>query len=225
MAGEIQINFDTGLSLYFMVRSATGTVWNTGTAAFEAYNSANYANYVVALTEESGSGGFYKGNFPSTISAGVYGVTAKHALAGNGSEAAGDPVIGIENFQWTGTAPFPLSDLATSGLVGQGFPQRVARGTMIKNFPLYFRSAADHVTPLTSGTVSGQIIRDSGVWGALESGAFVNQGNGFYNLMALTSGDLLADTVKLLFTAADVSGGTSDPVAFGWILNRVSGAN
>ena len=222
--GEMQVNFDSGVSLYCLVRNAVGQVWNTSGSVFETYVAANYANYVVALVEETGSGGFYKGTFPTAILAGTYGITCRQALGGSGNEAAGDPFVGIENFPWNGTARFDFSSLATASLLNAGFPQRPARGFMVQNIPLYFKSSVDHVTPMASGVVSGQIIRDSGSWGPLQSGAFVNQGQGFYNLMALTSGDLLANTVKLLFTCQDsLSAVQADPIAIGLLLNRSSG--
>lgn len=224
MAGELKATFDSGNSLYCLILNGSGQFWSTTGGAFEAFNVANYANYVVSLTEITSSGGIYKGNFPSAIPAGVYDVICRQAVGGAGNESATDSPVGVEpGFQWSGTAPFPLSALATATQVNQGFPARVAKGTMIQNVPLYFKSSTDHVTPLLSGVVSGQIIRDSGSWGPLQSGEFVNQGNGFYNLRALTSGDLNADTVKLLFTARDVSGAAADPVALGWVLNRISG--
>ena len=70
--------------------------------------------------------------------------------------------------------------------------------------------------------VSGQIARDGGAFGALQSGTVTERGLGFFDC-TLTSGDLLANTVKLVFTAVGVSGGAADPVPFGAVLQRSSG--
>jgi hypothetical protein len=80
------------------------------------------------------------------------------------------------------------------------------------------------VTPFTSGVVSGQIWRDGATSPSpLQSGAFTEVGNGFYNLQALTSGDLLATTVKLLFSAQGISGGQADVLPMSVVLQRSSG--
>lgn len=66
MAKVISIATDSGQSMFFHVRKRDAYIWNTVGLAFEAYSSANYAQYKVALTEE-GSCGFYKTNLPAGI--------------------------------------------------------------------------------------------------------------------------------------------------------------
>lgn len=219
MAGELQVSSVTGITLYFLIRDRNGNIWNTVTNGFEVFAGANYANYTIAGTEQ-GTAGYYTGTMPSQIPAGTYAGLAKRQAGA--SPAQGDATVGGNNVEWNGSALAPLSDTATSGQVGQIGPIRVARGVMIQNFPLFLKSAADHVTPLTSGVVSGQIARDGGSFGALQSGNFVEIGLGWYNVN-LTSGDLLANTVKLHFTAVGISGGASDPLPIGIITQRVSG--
>lgn len=221
MAGELVISFAPSRTVYFLIFNRSGQIWNTSSSAFEAYATANLASYKIAGTQQGTSSSFYLGTFPTAISAGVYGIAAKLQIAG--SEAETDPTIGVEDFHWNGSATFPLSDIPVSGFIGQHLPIRIARGTQILNFPVHLVSAADHVTSFTSGVVSGQIARDAGSFGALQSGAFTEIGLGWYNLQALTSGDLLANTIKLNFTAAGISGGTSDPRNYSLILQRVSG--
>ena len=208
MAGEIQVTADSGLTLYVLIRNRTGSIWDTVDTAFEAYATAQLANYVISLTEQGTASGYYTGTFPSDIPAGIYSVVAKEAVSGSGNEAETDPTVGQGDLQWNGSVTLPLSDLATSGQIGDIAPIRVARGTMVKNFPIYMKSAADHVTPLTSGIISGQISRDGGSFGALQSGAFTEMGNGYYKVQALTSGDLSAEVVSLLFTGVGISGGS-----------------
>lgn len=221
MANEIQITYASGKTLYFVVFNRTSQVWNNGTQAFETYVSANYANYAISFTEQGVSSGFYAGNFPAAITAGAYSIAGKQQLGGSALET--DPTIGTENYQWNGSATFPLSDLATSGQLGQFGPIRIARGTMIRNFPIQFVSAVDHTSPLTSGIVSGQISRDGGAFGVLQSGAFSEIGLGWYSLQALTSGDTLANTIALSFSIVNVSGGRGDTRNIAIITQRTSG--
>lgn len=220
MAGEIQFNYSSGKTTYTLIRDRNGRVWNTSSLAFETYNQANFADYVVAATEQ-GSSAYYAATFPSSIPAGVYSITAKVQVGASADES--DPTIATGDEQWNGSATLPLSDLATSGQVGQIAPLRIARGTMVRNFPFKLVSSLDSKTPFTSGVVSGQISRDGGLFGPLESGSFTEMGKGWYSLQALTSGDLLANTAALLFTANGISGGTSDQRDFSFVLQRVSG--
>jgi hypothetical protein len=128
------------------------------------------------------------------------------------------------DLEWNGTYVTPLSDLATSGQLGQIGPLRIARGTMLQNFQFKLVSSADHLTAFTSGVVSGQIARDGGTtFGPLQSGSFFEIGLGWYGLSALTSGDLLANTAALVITANGISGGTSDQRDFAFVLQRTSG--
>lgn len=222
MAGEIQADMQiTGATVYANLEDKNGNIWNTNTLGFESFVSGNYSSkYAISLVEQ-GVTGFYTGTFPPQIAAGTYSAKAK--LQGGGSPSQLDQTKATGNIEWNGTAWSPRSDNAISGQVGTYLPQRIARGVQIANYPLYFKSAADHITPLVSGIVSGQIAKDGGSFGALQSGAFSEIGLGFYSLQALTSGDLLANTAALLFTAVGVSGGSADPIAFGLVLNRVSG--
>lgn len=212
----------TGRTCYFTIRDRTGQIWNG--SAFEAYLTANYLNYDIALTEQGTASNFYVGTFPSTISPGVYSIEAKQQAGGSVAET--DVTWGTETYQWNGSATAPLSDTATSGQVGQVVPLRLARGIAVSGFPFKLVSSADHVTPFTSGIVSGQVSRDGGAFGALQSGvavaAYAEIGRGFYRIN-LTSGDLLATTVALSFSAVGVSGGAADQRDFTLVLQRTSG--
>lgn len=220
MANELQVNYQTGKVVYFLIRDSIGQIWNG--SAFESYTTANYSTYVVSGGEQGVASAFYTSTFPSTILAGVYSVLAKERIGGSAAET--DPSIGWGNVQWNGSASLPLSDLATSGQIGQIAPMRIARGTMIKPFPFKLVSSADHITPFISGVVSGQISRDGAPFVALQSGAFTEVGLGWYSLQALTSGDLLANSIGLVFNATHISGlATADQRDFGFITQKVSG--
>jgi hypothetical protein len=220
MASELQFSYATGKTCYVLIRNSVGQIWNTAGSAFEAYAAGSYTDYAISAVEQ-GASAYYTATMPSTIAAGVYSITAKEQLAGSAAQT--DPTVATGDEQWNGSVTLPLSNLATSGQLGQISPIRLARGTQILNFPVYLKSSADHMTPFTSGVVSGQIARDGGSFGALQSGAFTEIGLGYYNLQALTSGDLLANTVKLVFTANGISGGASDPLPLSFILQRTSG--
>jgi hypothetical protein len=219
MANEIQFNGPgTGTTCYVLIRNNVGQIWN-GTS-FVAYATADYTTYDVAATEQGTASNFFVSTFPSTIAAGVYYVTAKRRVGG--TEAESDPAVADGTIHWNGSAIAPLSDTATSGQLGQAAPIRIYRGQMVQNFPFKMVSSADHVTPFTSGVVSGQISRDGGSFGALQSGAFTEMGLGWYRTN-LTSGDLLATTVALVFTAVGISGGAADQRDIALVLQRTSG--
>ncbi len=223
MAGELQWRGPgTGRTCYALIRNRIAQIWSVsgGTGGFDTYLAGSYTDYAIGATEQGGSN-YYVASMPAAVPPGVYSIEAHQQLAGTAAQT--DPGIAAGDLQWNGTVALPLSDLSTSGQVGMGLPIRLARGTMILNFPIYLKSAADHITPFVSGILSGQIARDGGSFGALQSGAFTETGLGYYNLSALTSGDLLANTVKLLFTGNGISGGVSDPLPLSFILQRSSG--
>jgi hypothetical protein len=221
VANELQCTFDSGKTVYFLIRSATATIWSTVANSLVTYATADYTNYDIAATEQGTASGYYTGDFPSAAAPGVYSIVAKQQLGGSPAES--DPTIAQGSEQWNGSNLLPLSDLATSGQIGQLAPIRLARGTQIQNFLFDLVSSADHITPFVSGVISGQICRDNGSFGALQSGAFTEVGNGFYRLQSFTSGDLLANTAAVIFTGVGISGGNADPRKFTFVLQRTSG--
>lgn len=217
MANEIQVAGETGRTVYALIRDRTGRIWSTsgGTGAFEAYATAHYADYPISLTEQGSASAFYAGTMPAAITPGVYSIQAKRQAGGSPAET--DGAFGGGDLQWGLSGTLPLADIATSGV--QGY-ERLARGEMVQNFLFKMVSSLDHITPFTSGVVSGQIARDNGSFGALQSGAFTEVGLGVYRLSALTSGDLLANTAFLHLSANGISGGQADPRDFSFILQR-----
>jgi hypothetical protein len=103
---ELQLPYDSGLTLYAHVLNASGQRWNG--SAFETYNEANWTTYDVALTEQ-GASGLYVGNFPS-VAAGLYSAVVYQQQGG--SPAVTDaPPVGSGTIDWTGAA------VASSGAV------------------------------------------------------------------------------------------------------------
>lgn len=222
MAGELQLSYQASKTVYTLLRNRVGQIWSTsgGTGGFAAYLTASYADYAISLTEQGSASAFYAGNMPAAMPAGVVSVVGKQQLAGSVAES--DPSIAVGDIQWNGTVTLPLADLATSGQLGTFGPIRMARGQAISGFCFDLVSAADHVTPLVSGVVSGQISRDGGSFGVLQSGTFSEIGLGFYRVN-LTSGDLNAGVAAVVFTANGISGGSSDPRRMAFVLQRTSG--
>ncbi len=220
MANELQVSIGTtGRTIYFLIRSRTAQIWNTSNNAFENFVSGQYSLYTVSAVEQDLTG-YYVGSFPTAIPPGTYSVIAKQQISG--TPAVTDPTVGANNLEWGGAALLPLSDLATSGQLATVGPIRIARGAMVQNFPFFLRSASDHTTSFVSGIVSGQISRDGGNFGPLQSGLVTEVGLGWYKCN-LTSGDLLANTIALHFTANGVSGGTADPLPLAFVLQKTSG--
>ena len=225
MAGELQTPGNgTGRTIYFVLRNRTGQLWSTsgGTGGFAGFLSGAWAQYSIAAAEQ-GVNNYYLGDMPAAMPAGILAVCA-HQQTGGSPDQLLDPRIANADQQWTGLALFPLSDLATSGQLSLIAPQRIYRGQAVSGFPFKLVSSADHITNFTSGVVSGQISRNGGSFGTLQSGNISEIGNGWYSCN-LTSGDLNADTIALFFTATNISGqGTSDQRDFGMILQRSSGS-
>lgn len=106
MSSELQVDYVTGKSVYFLVRNTTGSIWNG--SSFVAYNASNYGDYDVVASEQ-GSSGYYVANMPGA-GAGVYEVVAKERVGGSPAES--DLTVGTGEIQWTGSAVLPLSSLA-----------------------------------------------------------------------------------------------------------------
>lgn len=104
MAGEIQLQYVTGKTVYAVIRNHFGQVWNTAGGAFEAFNASNYTDYDVALTEQ-GTTGVYAGDFPSAIVAGVYSLDFRERAGA--SPAQSDLAVGAGEYDWTKIATRP----------------------------------------------------------------------------------------------------------------------
>lgn len=91
---------ESGVTAYAQIRRTTdGYIWNGTT--FVAYNVADWANYDVAMTEQTSSG-FYVGTFPAGITDDDFYHIASFYQAG-GSPAAGDTGFGQDSYKFDGT--------------------------------------------------------------------------------------------------------------------------
>ena len=144
MAKEIPWVATTGLTLYAQVFNTTGQFWNTNTAAFETYQTANIANYAITLTEQGSASGVYFGNFPSAITSGSYTCIVRSRAGGSPAES--DTALGTVDIQWNGTTVVPLTAvlLSASGL-----------DAVTVETGLNCRQAISVIVATTGGKVSG----------------------------------------------------------------------
>lgn len=99
MSGLIEVASQTGFTLYAVIRKQ-GDPWNG--SAFETFNSANWGNYDIALTEQ-GVTGYYRATFPAGITdVAKYTIVIHQQLSG--SPATTDPVFGQGATPWDGSA-------------------------------------------------------------------------------------------------------------------------
>ncbi len=113
MANELQCDWTTGKTAYFLLRNAVGQIWNGAT--FVTYVTANLSTYAIAATEQGAASGYYLATMP-TVAAGVYYPLAKNQTGGAPAES--DLTVGSGEIQWGGSAVLPLNNvsLAASGL-------------------------------------------------------------------------------------------------------------
>lgn len=102
MANEFQTQNVTGLSLYVVVTNDAGQYWNTSTSAFETLNTANWANYVIAMPESPAGSCSYFGNFPTANT--TPGRYTALVYKNPGTLAYSNQVMGSGPIYWTGTA-------------------------------------------------------------------------------------------------------------------------
>lgn len=180
MANEIEIHGSSGLTLYGLVRNASGQVWRPATPAFENYNSANYANYATTIAfVEQGATGVYLGAFPVAILAGNYRLDARRQAAG--SPAVSDVVFAAGNFSWDGAAE----------VLGGSTPAQIADA-------VWDEVAADHNTAGTTGAKLNSAASAGDPWSTALPGAYAAGEAGYIvgnNLDAQIS-DLLGETIS-----------------------------
>ena len=97
MSSELESDYITGKTVYFLLRNSAGRIWNG--AAFEVYVSANYATYPVTATEQ-GTSGYYAANMPA-VAADVYNAVAKDRAGGAPAET--DLTIADGEVFWDGS--------------------------------------------------------------------------------------------------------------------------
>jgi len=103
MANEIQVDFPSGDTLYFIVRNSSGQVWYPTGEVFEDWGGGagrTMDDYDLALTDKTGSR--YIGSFDTNISTGRY--TVQVFLQAGANPADGDDLVGAGQILWSGTS-------------------------------------------------------------------------------------------------------------------------
>jgi len=99
---EIQIGYKSGNTLYALVRKhSDSTVWNDSNSAWETWVDAYVPDYNIAMAD--GDGDFYKADFPSGISAGLYPINV-YLRQGDDPNNDNDILVGTGQIVWDGTA-------------------------------------------------------------------------------------------------------------------------
>ena len=107
MANEVGIQHDvaglaTGI-VYGLIRNKDGEIWSTVGLAFEAYLTANLANYDVGATEQGTASRFYSMPVPTDLPPGQFSVTFftdDVGIAGTPQET--DSFLNALSFVWDG---------------------------------------------------------------------------------------------------------------------------
>jgi len=100
MANELRVAHVTAKNVYFQIWNGSGQIYNTASAAFETYATANIGDYDVAGTEAGTASGVYLASMPS-LSAGLYHLDARERVGASPAEA--DLIIGSNVLVWNGT--------------------------------------------------------------------------------------------------------------------------
>ena len=98
----LQVVYTTGSHIYAVIRGTVAGVrsyWNptlnTGAGGWEAYNSAHWSQYAIALAEDASSG-YFAATYPANIS----GVITSETYFNNVAPTLGDaPITGIQYSQ------------------------------------------------------------------------------------------------------------------------------
>ncbi len=93
----------SGVSLYAIVRDLSGQVANG--SGLEAYNVANYATYIVLMSEQVPTG-YFKAAFPSYLLRGKYSFSVHQ-----GAGAAGDLAVDKGSIDWNGSTEDTLDTI------------------------------------------------------------------------------------------------------------------
>lgn len=101
MANEIHVDYESGSTLYAVVRDATSQVWCPASQEFEPWSAGGHdaADYALPLTDKDGSR--YTGDFDDAIPIGSYSVQV--FLQAGVNPADTDSLVTGTRLVWTGT--------------------------------------------------------------------------------------------------------------------------
>lgn len=101
MANEIHVDYNSGSTLYAVIRDGTGQVWHVAGQAFESWGAGGHTSddYDIALMDTGGS--HYVGSLDGSVPAGSYSVQVFRQLGGNPANT--DPLVSNRQILWTGS--------------------------------------------------------------------------------------------------------------------------
>jgi hypothetical protein len=144
MSNEIRTHYVTGKSLYAVIlRASDGQVWNG--SGWESLATANWANYDVAITEQSTTAIYY-GSMPA-VSAGLYDVLIFRQVGGG--PVTTDPMVGQAGIDWSGYSDTGVSSVA-SLVLGASVPDGYTAGTAGAALGRLFQSSVIVASPIAS---------------------------------------------------------------------------
>lgn len=182
MAKEIQVAYPTSaVNLYAVILSSVGQFYNTVGAAFENFNAANWADYDIALTEQSTTG-VYLGDFPA-LAAGTYSIA--FFLRAGGSPAVTDDAIAAGIIGWDGSAVINPPSVAM-----------IQAGTSLLDLAVMIQGDGTAAAKFTAAALS---LAPTGGGGAGGGMTIVGSGGVFRKAVEVTPSDtvLVTDTVPL----------------------------
>jgi hypothetical protein len=102
MANEIHVDYDSGNTLYAVIRNSVGKVWYVAGQVFEDWGTDGHDadDYDIALTDKDGDR--YVGSFDTNVTAGRY--TVQVFLQAGANPADSDSLIGSGQIVWTTNA-------------------------------------------------------------------------------------------------------------------------
>ena len=159
MANEISWRHTTtGSNLYVTIRSAAHTYWSAATSGLEALTVANWANYVVNLSESPTGSYFYTGSWPTGLATpGWYWVDVYTRAGASG--AISDTIRASLLGYWNGTSFAPqdanASTISSAAITSGAF----ASGALDSVWSAPTRTLSTTVS--VSGEIFGTVVDGS----------------------------------------------------------------
>ena len=115
MLNEIRANYESGNTLYAVVRDKAGNVWYVGGQVFESWGTGgrDAEDYCLSLVDKSGS--LYVGDFDGNIPPGRYCIQI-FLQAGTNPED-GDNLVESREYIWSGTGQITSDKLLVNKAV------------------------------------------------------------------------------------------------------------
>lgn len=115
MANEIHVDYQSGNTLYAVVRNSSGQVWYPAGQTFEDWGTGGHDadDYDISLTDKSGDR--YVGNFDNNISGDRY--TVQVFLQAGANPADTDNLVGSGKIWWSGSREITAEKLLANKAV------------------------------------------------------------------------------------------------------------